>query len=137
MIKIEVKWFQCRSMVHVSMQYTYRLLGLLKSATHSETYYYQLCRSILQAISIYANNSRNGIKNQMLFNGTRYTYTGWLLVPLGLLVTHKQCEIICIYGKKHGLTLNVFSIRFADTRVKRNGVQGASRSLSTLKKYCR
>ena len=38
----------------------------------------------------------------MLFNGTRYTYTGWLLgllVPLGLLVTHKKCEIICIYGK--------------------------------------
>ena len=39
----------------------------------------------------------------MLFNGTCCTYTGWLIIigllrPLGLLVTHKKCEILCIYG---------------------------------------
>ena len=71
----------------------------------------------------------------MLFNGTRCTNTGRLLGPLGLLVSHKKkkCNNVHLW-QNHCLTMMVFSICFADATIKRNGVQGSSRSMATLKK---
>ena len=70
----------------------------------------------------------------MLFNGTRCTNTGRLLGLLGPLVSHrKMCNNVHLW-QNHCLTMMVFSICFADTTVTRNGVQGSSRSMTTLKK---